>query len=33
MDVKVEAAFQVDIHDPKVRAILFNQRASSRGRT
>jgi GST-like protein len=27
MDVKVADAFKVDIHDPKVRAVLFNQRA------
>jgi len=27
MAVKVDAAFKVDIHDPKVRAVLFNQRA------
>jgi hypothetical protein len=25
--VKVEAAFHVDINDPGVRAVLFNQRA------
>ena len=24
--VKVEAAFQVDINDPRVRAVLFGQR-------
>ena len=27
LSVKVEAAFQVDMKDPKVRAVLFNQRA------
>jgi GSH-dependent disulfide-bond oxidoreductase len=27
LSVKVEAAFHVDINDPKVRAVLFNQRA------
>ena len=25
--VKVEAAFHVDMNDPKVRAVLFNQRS------
>jgi hypothetical protein len=25
--VKVEAAFHVDVKDPAVRAVLFNQRA------
>jgi GST-like protein len=27
LSIKVEAAFHVDMQDPKVRAILFNQRA------
>jgi GST-like protein len=27
LSVKVEAAFHVDMKDPKVRAILFNQKA------
>ena len=27
LSVKVEAAFRVDMKDPKVRAILFNQKA------
>jgi hypothetical protein len=27
--VKVEAAFHVDIKDPKVQQVLFNQRARS----
>jgi hypothetical protein len=27
LSVKVEAAFGVDVNDPKVRAILFGQRA------
>ncbi len=27
LSVKVEAAFHIDISDPKVRAVLFNQRA------
>ena len=27
LSVKVEAAFRVDMKDPKVRAVLFNQRA------
>src|SRR4029434_10925817 len=29
LSVKVEAAFHVDLKDPKVRAVLFNQRARS----
>jgi hypothetical protein len=27
LSVKVEAAFRVDMKDPRVRAVLFNQRA------
>jgi hypothetical protein len=27
MSIRVEAASQVDTKDPKVRAVLFNQRA------
>jgi hypothetical protein len=27
LGVKVEAAFHVDMKDPNVRAVLFNQRA------
>jgi len=27
LSVKVEAAFHVDMKDPQVRAVLFNQRA------
>ena len=27
LSVKVEAAFHVDMKDPKVRAVLFGQRA------